>query len=79
MSVDIDVQIKLRSLPLLSGQQISLVDQQQTSPFPLACAVLALRTFNILNIRFQVLAPKTEGISGIDNLDDQMRAFKDPP
>lgn len=64
--------------PLLLGQQIRLVDQQQALPdTPL---LLVPHTDPDLgDVRLQILASESDGVTTIDDLDDQVRSLNDSP
>jgi len=63
---------------LLLGQQIRLVDQQQALPdTPLLLIPHTDPDFG--NVLLQILAPESDRITTIDDLDDQMRSLDDSP
>lgn len=71
-----------RDAPLVEREQITLVDQQQAPPLAALSALgrrhpaLAVERVNVL---LEVRRPERVGISGVDNLDDEVRALDDSP
>lgn len=63
---------------MLLGQQIRLVDQQQALPdTPLLLVPHTDPDFG--NVLLQILAPESDRITTVDDLDDQMRSLDDSP
>lgn len=63
---------------MLLGQQIRLVDQQQALPdAPLLLVPHTDADFG--NVLLQILAPESDRITTIDDLNDQMRSLDDSP
>jgi hypothetical protein len=74
----ITIQLWSEDVPLLLGQQIRLIDQQQALPdAPLLLVSHTDPDFG--NVFLQILASESDRVTAIDDLDDQVRSLNDSP
>lgn len=75
-----NVSIPYPHSPLLLGQQIRLVDQQQALPLPLPWnRRIPLVTASLVDIRLEIDTSESKRVPRIQDLDDEVRTLEDTP